>query len=268
VIDFFTNHFFAVYAVDCPANPVGLYQGIERLSFVRQDFDSIFGRFFQPFTNTYLLNEITNGVIKPRVIQRVITQPDFLFTAQDLNPGPTTVPFLVPPIVRNINLNSANNLPGLAGPGTIEPSTTFIFNKGLPLFENTRDDPFRFLDELGAVNAGAYGSFDGTTNAPIVYPNGTSITNLENQILIPILPSALASGRVDVDYSQQFSAPGATAPVTFSIVSGNLPPGLALAVDGSISGSPALMGTFQFEVRLTDARGRTSQRLYTLVILP
>jgi len=51
-------------------------------------------------------------------------------------------------------------------------------------------------------------------------------------------------------------------------VSGNLPPGLTLTPAGVISGSPALMGTFQFEVRVVDAQGRASQRFYTLVILP
>jgi hypothetical protein len=268
VVDFFTNHYFAVFSVDCPPNPVGLYQGIERISFVRQDFDSIFGRFFQPQTNTYILNEVTNGVIKPRVVQRVITQPDFLFNAADLDPGPATIPFLVPIIQRNINLNSANNLPGLAGPGTIEPNNTFTFNKGLPLYENTRDDPSRFLDELGQSLYAAYGSFDGTTNPPIVYPNGTSITNLENAIFLEILPSALPSSRVDADYQQQLTVPNGQAPLTFSIVSGSLPAGLTMTAAGAISGNPALIGTFQFVVRMTDARGRASQRLYTLVILP
>lgn len=268
VIDFFTNHYFAVYTVDCPPNPVGMYQGVERLSFVRQDFDSLFGRFFQPLTNTYVLNEVTNSAIKPRVVRRIITRPDFLFTTADLDPGPAQIPYTVGVYARNIRFNAANNLPGLFGPGTIEPDTTFTFNRSTPIFDNFRLDPSRFLTEQTAIEVLAYGSFDGTTNVPVVYPNGTSIAEIEAQILMPILPPSLVQGNVHQPYSVQLSSPGGQAPLTFSIASGALPPGLAIDEDGLISGVPLASGTYEFIARLTDAVGKTVQRRYTLVIMP
>ncbi len=41
----------------------------------------------------------------------------------------------------------------------------------------------------GASRTGfLWGSFDGTTNAPVVYPNGTSLENLANEAVIQISP--------------------------------------------------------------------------------
>jgi hypothetical protein len=270
VVTFFTNHAFVILPVTCPGTNTALFQGIERVSFIRHDFDSLLGRFFQPVTNDYVLNEITNGVVNPRSIRRIITQPDFLFSAADLDPGPATIPFQIVSFVRNLNFNAANALPGLAGPGTIEPSTTITFNKGLPIFENFRLDPTRFLDELSQFPNFAWGSFDGTTNPPVVYPNGTSIANLENLVLLPITPDNLPLGKVGVPYSQHFSSPGGQPPFTVSLAPGSdaLPPGLTLASDGTLSGTPTSAGTYEFTIQLADSGTRVVNRLFTLVITP
>lgn len=61
------------------------------------------------------------------------------------------------------------------------------------------------------------------------------------------------------------------APVQFSVSSGTLPPGLALAVTGdrtaTISGIPATAGTYVFGVTATDAAGVTITRQYTLKVV-
>ncbi len=85
---------------------------------------------------------------------------------------------------------------------------------------------------------------------------------------MPILPPSLVQGNVHQPYSVQLSSPGGQAPLTFSIASGALPPGLAIDEDGLISGVPLASGTYEFIARLTDAVGKTVQRRYTLVIMP
>jgi hypothetical protein len=270
LITFFTNHAFVILPVTCPGTTVALFQGIDRVSFIRHDFDSLLGRFFEPVTNDFVLNEITNGVIHPRSIRRIITQPDFLFSASDQIGGPAQFPIRLSAEVRNVNFNAANALPGLAGPGTIETPTTITLNKGLPAFENFRIDPFRFLDELTALPIFSWGSFDGTTNPPVVYPNGASVLAMEDQVLMPITPDNLPVGRVGVAYSQQFSSLGGQAPFTFSLAPGSnpVPPGFSLDSDGVFSGTPTTAGTFEFTLRLADSGGRVNDRLYTLVISP
>jgi len=272
-LDVFTNHTFVVYPVTCPTNPTTLFQGIERMRFVRRDFDSLIGQFFTPVTNIYTLNEITNGMLIPRTIERVITAPDITFAASDLYPGSAVFPVRGFPVFRTINFNM-NNIPpnpnGASGPGTIETPSRIVFSKVGALFINFRFDPERFLDELTSVRDFIWGTFDATTNAPIVYPNGTSLNNLINQTLMTINPPFVPMGRVGVPFSQQVSTSGGTPPYTWSLAPGShpLPPGLNLTSDGTISGTPTASGTYDFTLRVVDGSGRTVDYPYSITISP
>jgi hypothetical protein len=114
------------------------------------------------------------------------------------------------------------------------------------------------------------GSYDGSTNAPIVYPNGTSIANLENQLLIAISPGILPHGKVGSTYTANFSATGGQPPYSWSLAptSPGLPPGLFLGSDGTLAGTPTQDGTFDFTIMLTDSGGRTVDRPYFITIIP
>ncbi len=66
-------------------------------------------------------------------------------------------------------------------------------------------------------------------------------------------PSSPAAGTVGVAYSQSLAgASGGTAPYAYTIASGSLPPGITLASNGVLSGTPTANGTFTFTVRATD----------------
>jgi hypothetical protein len=131
-----------------------------------------------------------------------------------------------------------------------------------------------------------WASFDGTTNEPVVFPNGTSIANLENEVLVQISPaSPLPDGTNGVPYSftytnsagiaftNTFTATGGSfqPPFTWSwtpAVAETLPPGLALSAGGTISGTPTAgqTGTFDFTVQLTDSLARSVQWPYSITI--
>lgn len=67
-------------------------------------------------------------------------------------------------------------------------------------------------------------------------------------------PSSPAGGGVGSAYSQSIaSASGATAPYSYAVASGSLPAGLALASNGTISGTPTAGGSFNFTVTATDS---------------
>jgi len=73
-----------------------------------------------------------------------------------------------------------------------------------------------------------------------MFPIGTAPT---------ITTASLPNGTVGTAYSQILTVTG-TSPITWSIVSGSLPGGLALnAATGVISGTPASSGTFNFTVK-------------------
>jgi hypothetical protein len=112
-----------------------------------------------------------------------------------------------------------------------------------------------------------WASFDGTTNLPIVYPNGTSIQNLAAEVLIQITPASLPSGANGVSYTVALSATGGQTPYTWAWASGSSPvPGLSLSSGGVISGVPTQSGSYVVTVQMTDAANRTVAMNYLITI--
>ena len=80
---------------------------------------------------------------------------------------------------------------------------------------------------------------------------------------ITLSPASLAGGLGGVPYSQQLSASGGTGPYTFT-TAGPLPPGVNLASNGALSGTPNKVGSYQFVVTATGSNGCTGTRAYTI----
>lgn len=187
VITFSTNTVLAVNPIVFQAasgTQPGLRRGVDKITFQRVQFDSVLGQTFLPVTNNFSDVIVTNATNTSQIIRRISTAPDILFRAADLgllaNGGPVAV-------VRTStsgwnNNNAIDGDASLAGPGVIPPQVNIDFNTVTPTFRNVTP---LFLNEDTAVRFFNWGSFDGSTNAPIVYPVGSSITNLENQITGP-----------------------------------------------------------------------------------
>ncbi len=65
------------------------------------------------------------------------------------------------------------------------------------------------------------------------------------------------------------STTGGAPPISFAITEGTLPPGLAInlatgLISGAVPGTATAPQTFQFEVTVTDAIGRTASRTYSI----
>ena len=76
-------------------------------------------------------------------------------------------------------------------------------------------------------------------------------------------------GEVGVPYSRQLTVTDGTAPYTWSVSSGSLPPGLTLnSSSGLLSGTPTTAGTYSFTVQVVDASGLAATRAVTLTIAP
>ncbi len=81
-----------------------------------------------------------------------------------------------------------------------------------------------------------------------------------------ITPSSLPNATQGSSYSASFTATGGTAPYSFGLSAGSLPPGLSLAPAGTLAGTPTTPGSFTFDVRVIDGAGCSTVRSYTLIV--
>ncbi len=79
-------------------------------------------------------------------------------------------------------------------------------------------------------------------------------------------PAALPVYYLAAPMSQILSASGGTAPYTWSVSAGTLPPGLTLTADGQLSGAPTAVGSYGFTVRAADAYGCAVTRNYDVQV--
>ncbi len=78
--------------------------------------------------------------------------------------------------------------------------------------------------------------------------------------------AAMKGGLLGLPYTKTFTTANGTGPFTFSVAQGSLPPGLALATDGLLSGIPEQVGTFSFTLQVLDASQDGGSKTFTLVI--
>jgi hypothetical protein len=70
---------------------------------------------------------------------------------------------------------------------------------------------------------------------------------------LSVSTTSLPNGAQSAAYSQSLAAAGGAAPYSWSLISGTVPSGLILSTIGQISGTPALLGTSNFTVQVTDS---------------
>jgi hypothetical protein len=159
-----------------------LRPGIEKITFVRGQYDSLLGQFFIPMTNQWNDRFVSNGVPVTQPLQRAVVQPDVLFASEDIGlAADNLTPLLVSRTTTAnwINNDAINGVGAQGGPGNIAPPVVITYTTRLPYFLNQNPD---FLDENFLLGSGIWGSFDGTTNAPIIFPHflGWTLDDLRN----------------------------------------------------------------------------------------
>ncbi len=115
-----------------------------------------------------------------------------------------------------------------------------------------------------------------------VTDSGTSVQSATTTVSLPVVAasstptpltinsSSLPSGTTGSPYSSSLQAGGGTAPYSWAFTSGSLPAGVSLAANGTISGNPAVSGTFSFTATVADSASpaQTKSATFSLVVAP
>ena len=279
LVTYFTNYSFLINPVTCAtgSNGPALRRGLGKVQFIRANYDALMGQTFQPLTNYYSMVAINNNS-QPvtEYYQRVVTAPDFVFQAQDLTVPTTDFPYGADYTVTTPQFDTSAIKTALAGPGSITPGGVMVFNKNEnELYWNGSLANYslstnQFLNPDTQMKLGGWGTFDGSTNYPVVYPSTTSIADLMNQIIIQVAPASVPSGTNGVAYNAgagvTFTASGGQPPYTWA-APGLLVPGLSFnSATAKLSGTPTMAGTYNFTVQVTDSGNRVVNLNYMITI--
>jgi len=172
-----TNNVGTNSAVDLAVRP-----GVDKITFTQGKYDSLVGAFITT-TNKYTDYYVSNSVMRSQSVQRVLTAPDILFQAEDLG----SYDDIATPIFWTrsdtagwVNNDAINGQAALDGPGVISPQVVISYSKIGPYFLNVAPN---FVTEENSFQGASWANFDGSTNDPVVFPVGTTIQELEQQVL-------------------------------------------------------------------------------------
>lgn len=177
VVYTFTNTVYSVFPFELTDPLPTRRPGVGPLRFVRIHPDPNTGIGFN-YTNNYRAFVQRDGLFQSTAFRVVQTQPDILIDAEDLGTYENSAAPV--PWGRSINLTNSAAAP-LGGPGVILPGGGITFNRVGPGILNLL--PLDAPTEAGGFQMFVWGSFDGTTNEPIVYPQVLTLEELEYRVL-------------------------------------------------------------------------------------
>ena len=215
-------------------------------------------------TDTPCLSEFSLGKIPAKILAAVglVLLALVLLTACGGNPSPA----LSSPLKKQTPLSiTTSSLPsGMAGVGYNAP---LVATGGAP--------PYTWSLVSGTLPSLLYlipGYIAGVPNTAgtsnvTVRVTDSALAAVTASFSLTIASSNVMVARFQETYSVTLTASFGTAPYSYALSSGSLPPGLSMASTGVISGTPTATGQFNFSVLVTDSLGAHQTFSYVLSVV-
>ena len=196
-------------AATTTTNTVQLLGGVEQIKYVKMMALGVLGTNYRPVNLTYTIPAFMNKWTDVKVQRQSVTVPDILITAADLGPRTYEQTVVSPILSRTYTAASispsagttgttggaagggggtgaggaATTATGVDGPGVFAAQMVVTFSKLGPYSYIEGLGNTAFLTQQYSQVGYVWGYFDGSTNDPIVFPKGTSIQQMEYNVL-------------------------------------------------------------------------------------
>ncbi|MGH9478895.1 MAG: Ig domain-containing protein, partial [Terriglobales bacterium] len=178
-------------------------------------------------------------------------------------------PFAISPLVLPSGVEGQGYLQQMGIQGGASPFNFSLVGGSLPA--GLTINPIGQIS--GVPGSASAGSYDFTLL--VQDANGLQATQSFNLVIftgatMAITTTGLAPGQVGQTYNAILTANFGNAPYSFSLQTGNLPPGVTLDPNGTLAGVPgaSAQGTYAFTIKATDSQGQTATRSYRWTVLP
>ena len=159
--------------------------------------------------------------------------------------------------------NAPLNITSFTNPSNPVFTVVYVGTAPIQLLPNTS------ITLFVTFNPAASGSYSSSFVIGTDATNGNQTVNLQGQATAPLITTtSLPAVAVGSLYSATLITQGVTVPLTWSILSGSLPPGILFnAATGTFAGTPTTAGTYQFIVQVVDAAGRIDKKTLAIVVV-
>jgi len=185
-----------------------------------------------------------------------------------------------------LNVGNAVTITTTTIPNSL-PNVPYLTASGAPVTLTAAGGsvPYRWSVLAGSLPPGltlhvATGVIDGTPTTQGAYQFTAQVTDFLGGTATKVftitigttqpltITTLLPGASLGVPYSQTLAATGGTQPVTaWSLIAGNLPPGLALNQStGAITGTPTTLGSSLFTIQAVDSVQQTASKRFTLTV--